>query len=360
EGNIANAENFMILPILAAAFLVWKYLEKNSIVLLFLAGLLLGTSFLFKVVAVFDFGAFFLFIFFVQYKNFKNILKQIIPLFLFGISFTIPIFATLFFFYSQGILKIALQSMFFSNIGYVGWGNTFIIPQGLLIVKLFILAAFSLIIFLKRKKLSLTNIFIPLWFAFSLFSAYFSQRPYTHYVLVLLSSSCLLLGLCFIAKKLQLLLSTIAIIIFAFIFVTFELYNNLPRSFYTYYANFVSYIVGQKSTQEYYAFFDKVTPRDYTLADFINLHKRSGDQIFVWGNSGQVYKLTNTLPIGKYIVAYHITSTPQIFDSEKALLEKTRPRFVIILPNQSDIPFSLRGYKALFFIENASIYAKVF
>src|SRR6185437_10229600 len=53
EGNIANAENFMVLPSIAAAFLVvslvWKkqrqFLSKNSLLTFFVAGILLGLSF---------------------------------------------------------------------------------------------------------------------------------------------------------------------------------------------------------------------------------------------------------------------------------------------------------------------------
>ena len=57
EGNIANAENFMLLPILIAALLVVKadYLSSIPKVSLFFAGILLGLAFLFKIVAIFDF-----------------------------------------------------------------------------------------------------------------------------------------------------------------------------------------------------------------------------------------------------------------------------------------------------------------
>lgn len=360
EGTIANAENFMIFPILLASLLIWKSLEKQSFCLLLTAGLLLGISFLCKVVALFDFAAFFLFIFFVQYKNLKTVVKQIPTLFIFGISFFLPFIVTLLFFYTQGQIKIALQSMLFSNVGYVGYGNSFIIPQGLLIIKLLLLSLFSLTIFLKRRHTSPRVVFIFLWFSFALFSAYFSQRPYTHYVLVLLSSSCLFLGLCMLAKRFRLIISITGILIFAYVILTFQLYNNIPKSFFTYYTNFISYTFGKKTTNDYYTFFDQVVPRDYALANFINIHKKPTDQLFIWGNSGQIYKLTNTIPVGRYIVAYHITSTTVAFNETKAILEKIRPQYIIALPNQLEIPFSLRGYKSLFLIDNALIYAKNF
>lgn len=63
EGNIANAENFMLFPIITAALLIndtdiFKKPKKLAF-----AGLLLGISMLYKVVAIFDFTAFLYFYF---------------------------------------------------------------------------------------------------------------------------------------------------------------------------------------------------------------------------------------------------------------------------------------------------------
>jgi len=359
EGTVANAENFMIFPALFAAHLIWDFVEKKkSLVYPFLAGLLLGFSFLIKVVAVFDFGAFFLFLFILQYKDLKNIVKQIVPLFVFGISFSLPIIGLLGMYFFQGTIKIALQSMFFSNVGYVGYGNTFIIPQGLLILKFMMLLGTSFVLFIKRKIFSSSLIFIILWFVFGLFSAYFSQRPYTHYVLVLLSSSMLCVGLCFFGKKFRIIFSLILLSIFLFIAFSFSL--NVRRSFFTYYANFLSYVRGSETTTSYYSFFDQVTPRDYAIVDFLRLHKRPKDQLFIWGDSGQIYKLANALPPGRFIVAYHVTLTKANEEETKAVLERIRPRFVVMLPNQPEIPFSLMHYKPLYIIDGALVYAKTF
>ena len=43
------------------------------------------------------------------------------------------------------------------------------------------------------------------------------------------------------------------------------------------------------------------------LPIIIKLYAKPSDNIFIWGNNAQVYKLTNKLPPGKYAVAYHIT-----------------------------------------------------
>jgi hypothetical protein len=173
--------------------------------------------------------------------------------------------------------KYFVQATFFQNIGYVGWGNRFIIPQGLLIFKLILLVGFSFYIFAKRKKLSISSIFIILWFAFSMFNAFFAQRPYTHYLLVILPSLSLLVGLIFLEKKYKLLFIGILIMSLLFIFSNFNLYKKTLF----YYQNFIAFISGTKSVSDYRGFFDRRTPNDYSLAEYIKLKTDKKDQIFL-------------------------------------------------------------------------------
>src|ERR1035437_1516031 len=71
EGNIANAENFMLLLNISAGYLILKSVDSQiqnaKYKILFSAGLILGLSFLIKIVAVFDFAAFAGFLFFANY-----------------------------------------------------------------------------------------------------------------------------------------------------------------------------------------------------------------------------------------------------------------------------------------------------
>ena len=58
EGNIANAENFMLLPIVCSAYLVYLYVENRKLFQLAVAGVLLSIALMTKIVTVFDFSAF--------------------------------------------------------------------------------------------------------------------------------------------------------------------------------------------------------------------------------------------------------------------------------------------------------------
>ncbi|HXS14907.1 MAG TPA: hypothetical protein VN711_02175, partial [Candidatus Saccharimonadales bacterium] len=367
EGNIANAENFMVLPSIAAAFLVvslvWKkqrtFLSKNSLLTFIVAGVLLGLSFLIKVVAVFDVAAFSLFFFFLTFENLqKSAVQILVNIATFMAGFCIPILLTALFFFSHGAFKIFLQSTLFSNIGYVNYGNQFIIPQGLLIFKLLLLFVISLALFIKRKHLSPSFIFITLWLSFSVFSALFSQRPYTHYILVLIPSLCLFAA--YLLEEKTTISRAIQAVIFIglviFLVQTFWIYSKTTA----YYLNFAQYVLGQKDTIAYQSFFDRSVPEDYALAQFLQTHMKSADGVFIWGNSGQIYKMANTLPPGRYIVAYHIDANQITRMETLQAVEKQNPKYVIIQPNAPAFPYPLHGYQELYTIDGALIYERVF
>lgn len=363
EGNIANAENFMIFFNLTAGLLAIKSLEVNvnqKYKLLFLSGIILSISFLFKIVGIFDFAAFFAFIFFANFsKNIKDILnpknlitefKNLSPMI---IGFSILPLLVIGYFIFHNAFPYFLKATLTNNVGYVGYGNKFIIPQGFLILKLSILFLILLIIFIKRQKILLGEMFIYVWLIFSLFNAFFSQRPYTHYVLVVLPAICLLTGLLMIKKNLKLNALILIVAVFL-IYKNFSYYHKTT----VYYQNFIAFITNHKSLYDYQRFFDGNTPNDYLLASFLNMHLKKEDNIFIWGNNAQLYKLTNKLPPGRYTVAYHITSYPDGISNTQQGLEKSQPRFIVVMRNVTTYPFSLSNYQSLVNLNGIVIYEK--
>lgn len=360
EGNIANAENFMLFPILVSALLLFK--ERINPKIYFSAGALLGIAFLFKIVAIFDFAAFSVFIFILNTEfprkkiNFGQIIKEaFILLWPFVLGFVVPILFTALFFLGSPF-KYFLQATFVQNVGYVGYGNKLIIPQGFLILKLILLGGFILYLFLRKAKFSKPSLFILIWLSFSLFSAFFTQRPYTHYLLVLLPSISLMIGFIALEKKYKLQLIVIFAASLFLIFSSFNLYGKTPF----YYQNFISFMTGSKTVDQYREFFDKKTVVDYEIAQFIKSKTNSEDQIFIWGNNAQLYKLTNKLPPGRYTVAYHMTSYKDGYEDTKNALGQTKPKLIIIMPGQPLIPFPLYGYGNLMQIDNVLIYERTF
>lgn len=367
EGNIANAENFMLLPIVSGALVlthinssILQRSQNKNLLLIFLSGLLLGIAFLFKIVALFDFLAFSLFILFIDgrlfehLKNKKYFSFEVKKLILFGAGFSMLPILTSLFFLIKGALPDFLKATFFSNIGYVGYGNTLIIPQGLLILKFLVLSIFSLYIFKKRAALGAGPVLILLWFSFSLFNAFFSQRPYSHYLLVLIPSFSLALGLLVESTRYKVFLSFILLISLVLVIKNFTFYTKVIP----YYNNFLTFIMGGKSVSEYQGFFDKFTPIDYELAMYINTHAQPQDNIFTWGNNAQLYKLTDKLPPGRYAVAYHITGMKNGIQETARDISLHKPKIIILMPYMNFFPFSLSNYSRKIIINEATIYER--
>jgi 4-amino-4-deoxy-L-arabinose transferase-like glycosyltransferase len=370
EGSIANAENFMLLPIIAAALIVYHNKTQHAKrYALFGAGLLLGLAFLFKIVALFDFAAFFVFLFFLNWplskkanhwkidaKKMKLLVNDATQMIL---GFAIPILCTFAYFAINNELQAFIKAAFLGNVGYVGYGNTFFIPQGLLILKTALLLTFVGILAWQRNKLGTAAFFILLWSIFGVYNALFSQRPYTHYVLVVLPAFCLLLGLFLEEQKLKRRALAASFLIAAFLILmsTFKLYS-FKRTF-PYYQNAFLFITNQKNVTDYQAFFDNKVPRDYQVASYLKMHTKPGEPVFIWGDNSQIYALSHTLPINKYTVAYHITTKEAIADTQKAL-NIVKPKYVVILEEAPPFPFTLTNYKSAVSLDRAIIYEKDF
>ncbi len=360
EGNIANAENFMLLPILLAGLLMYNSANSTLFSIrytLSLAGFLLGLAFLFKVVAVFDFAAFFLFLAFTTIGrkiHIQTLLSKLVP---FCIAFGLPAFVTVIFFLTNGAFSDFINATLKQNVGYVGYGNTLLFPQGLLFIKLLLLVIVTCICFLKRNALGNTRLFIFLWFSFAVFNAFFSQRPYTHYLLVLLPSFVYMLGLVFWDGNKNYKKGIVAVL-FVLSILLLKNFTFYGKTF-LYYQNFIAFLTHAKTVSDYQSFFDKNTPLDYAVAAFIKTHIQTGDQLFVWGDSAQIYTLSNTLPIGRYTVAYHIKASQNSIAETQMALDRSKPRYLVV-SSKSPIPFRLSGYVERIMLYNAIIYEHIY
>ena len=371
EGNIANAENFMLLPISLAGFLVYslttkslhtKSLNTRSLVI---AGVLLGIAFLYKIVAIFDFTAFFCFLVLTTFEGSLS-LKTIVSyskkfwrqFALFVFCFIAPFLLSILYFLLVGGVGEYFHAVFQSTVGYVGYKNTFIIPQGLLISKILLLALFILSLFFKRQKISSTTLFIILWTGFSLFNCFFSQRPYTHYLLVLVPSFSLLIGQLVNKRKTALIPYLVIVLIISFTTIKYFDHWSVKGTI-NYYKNFVNFVGGKKSISDYDSFFDKKTVRDNEIVNYINSHKKISPSLFIWGNTAQIYPQTGTLPPGRFTVAYHISGLPSYEKETETALIKNPPQFIVIMDDVSNYPYSMYNYSQVMRIQNATIYERI-
>ena len=347
EGNIANAENFILFPVLVSLLLITKLKAKSNLIIPITSGFLLSIAFLTKIIALFDLAAFLVILFALRFYNeplvdvknhalskpleFLQVVKQESIL---VISFLAPIVFTTLFFFIRGGFSDFLKATFSQNVGYVGYANMLTlnigsvhlsIPQGLLILKLFFLVLGVFLIIRFRNKFGVSGIVIYTWIIFSLFNTFFSGRPYTHYVLALLSSFCLLLGFIFYKKRFALIHTASVIFILILLALNFYFYTKIIP----YYQNYWSFVMDHKSVSDYQAFFDKNTPRDYELARFIEINTDKRDKVFILSDSGQIYFLSDKLPPGRYIVEYHINSYKNGIEETKKAIDMIKPKFII-------------------------------
>jgi hypothetical protein len=375
EGNIANAENFMLFPIITGVLLfmhgTFPGTKEHGVShlpwlrgkhTLFLSGLLLGIAFLFKTVAIFDFLALLTFSFFIVsaktsgWKTRFNHLYQATHRFIGG--FFLPLAVVCLLFLIQGVLPEFLNTIFLDNVSYVGVKNELLIPHGLLLMKAALLILSVSLVYFFRNRFHRKTIFILLWLIFSLFNTYFSQRPYSHYQLVLLPSLVLGFGLFLTLTdiKQKLLLGAFVI------GIVFLLHHEFPhwnaRKTTAYYKNFYALLSRQQSLTRYQEFFDRNTPQDYQVADYLSLHTKPDEEVFIWGNSAQVYYLSGTLPTGRYAVAYHIISPAAIEETEKAIKQKA-PRFLVIMPTAEPLPFTISQYTYKLTVGDTTIYERL-
>lgn len=360
EGNIANTENFMLLLTVSGMFLVYCLLGEKKLPLrvfndrrlaFFIAGLLFGLSFSMKVVGAFEYLCTLTLIVLAT----SALSKRLTNIVFLSLGFFLPISLFTIYFVFNGNLSPFLDSMLFSNFSYVDYQNRFLIPQGLLIFKAILLAGLITVARIYRKKISFEMMFILLWLGFSLFSSFLSQRSYTHYVLLSLAPLVLTGSYLLSRKRKNLIAVGMYAVLVAYLAFHFKPYP-LQKSF-LYYGNFLGYLTGTVDTNSYQRFFDKNVPRDYAVSEFVKMKLNPGDPLFVWGDSAQIYKLSETLPVGRFFAAYHINTEEKIEETNNAIILK-KPRYIIILNDGEVTDLSLGDYEYLLSIEGAAVYEK--
>lgn len=328
EGNIANAEIFQILPILAAVYILARSKQPTKEEF-FLAGLLFSIAVLFKVPAVFDFLAVLIFLIF--YSNQKKIFNFKSQLLLLVWGFFLPIAIVCTFFIYHNHLKEFVQITFFQNLGYLSSWQTgshqlSLLKSGLLQKSLFGGLILLLLFFQRKKFSSKWSLFVEIWFLFALFAATLSGRPYAHYLIQILPSFCLLLGALLTTNKNFVRCSILLLMILLSAEVAKTKYWVYPV--FSYYQNFSQFALRKKSLGNYLSFFDKKVPVIYEISSFLITYTRPSDRIFIWGDEPYIFALARRLPASRFIVAYHIIDFKRFEEVEKSLKEN-QPEIII-------------------------------
>lgn len=343
EGQIANAELFMIGPTILAFYILLN--KKLTIRNLVFAGVLFSIATLYKVPAAFDVGTIiFMWIVGLKFKS-KSIPMFIKNSVVLAIGFSAPILLTLVWYASRGAFHDYLVSAFLQNFGYLSSfrpgdvTKPFLTKNGPLIIRGLILLGSLLLLWLFRKKLSKPFIFSSSWLLFGLFAVTLSERPYPHYLIQIVPAIAILIGMLLTNQTIEQSLSLLPLMLVVAALIKFQFwyYPSIP-----YYENFFKFFSGNETKEAYFAYFNPDSKRNYDVARFLATASKPTDKIFVWGNSSVIYALANRPAATKYVATYHIidfSSQEQIIND----LSKSKPKFIIILPDSPPFP-SLREF----------------
>jgi len=339
EGEIANGEIFMIMPVAAALYLVLsktgQLVEKGMVYLW--SGMLWSVAFLFKSPPLVElFGLFFFMTIYLS-SSWRDLGKKILDkrLWLLAFGFLIPVLTSVFYFFLRGIGRVYLQSALLQNFAYIssgggGSGKLALLSGGLTTRALVMFGGLTLIWFFRRK---LGNHFglISIWAVTAVFGAFLSGRPYPHYLIEMVGPLALLVG--FLLTQPTVFAVGFGVLISLLVAAgvvryQFWYYKSLP-----YYQNFVAYIFGSKSKEQFYKFWGSNVTRDYELATYIDNVTNKDDKIFVWGTEPAIYAISNRLPATKYTVSYHILDFSAQEEVGRALF-KDRPPVVVVIKSE--------------------------
>ncbi|MCW1949182.1 MAG: glycosyltransferase family 39 protein [Candidatus Shapirobacteria bacterium] len=356
EGNIANAEIFMILPTIVG-FLFFLNAKKNFHYLI--SGILLGLAFTIKIPVFIEIFFLVIWIFIQDFDNLKQKFWTLFfRAFLLGIGFLIPTLIYLFYFYYLHALIPFLSSALLQNFSYLSsWATgtqTASASSGGLVNRLIILLLSWLILFfLKSKKIISPQItFVSFWLTATIFGVLLSTRPYPHYLIQMVPPLILLISFLFTRNK----IANIGLIILSLFFVIFIIkkYNFYFYPNIKYYLNF--YL--SKDNTSYLKSFGPRVETNEKISHLIKENTNPEDRIFVWGDEPYVYAMSDRLPVGRYTVAYHIidfNGYKETIDSFKANL----PKFVVYYP-MTNRPFEqldnlLQNYYSLNQVFDSSV-----
>jgi len=331
EGNIANAENFMMLPTIIAFTLLFEKesegeSERNaSKPMIFFIGTLFALAVLFKAPAGFDFAAGLTLLFLWAKKiNFFSLVKKYLFLIL---GFIFPVSLTIVYYTWTHALKDYLSAAFLQNIGYLSsWSGEKTKATGLpfpLLERAGLVFLVVLVLFVLRNKFTSATKLVITWFSFSLFGALLSSRPYPHYLLQPLAPLALSFGFLYQKKEKLVPIVLTATFIFSFLTFKFWLYPNLP-----YYENFYLFALKERSRTDYLNYFGTGTQDLYQTASFLKANTSYNEKTFIWGNQPSIYALAERAPVGRYTVAYHIIDFRAYTQTIEALNQDS-PRYVV-------------------------------
>lgn len=362
EGNLANTELFMMLPIAVGMLLAvngrW-----------FGAGVALGCAILIKQIAGLEAVAIGLAVLLCHPRP-LGVLRR------YAAGFLSPVAIAAGYLLLQG----SLGEFAFVGIGYYfGYvQRESRLPFEFQVVKLAVLALGTITMWWlfngPRSLDRFRQTLVPLWCAAALYGAFFTGRPYPHYLLQALPPLLLVTGWVFINnwnRSLQGLtggkvaagagVAIAACAVFLFIYLPFPSWAR-PEKSVGYYQNFIGRLTGQVSESKYNEFFDRRVNRNLRLIQFLKTNTRPGNSVLIWGEEPWLYALARVDVAPPFTVSYFAYEMPSGLQRVVESVNREHPEYVIWTRNKPMYP-QLRAvlddrYVEAFAFDNAAVYRR--
>ncbi len=328
EGDLFGSEILMILTTCVALLLG---LNGQP----FVAGLFFGLSLLLKVPAIFDFGAFFVFVALGLEKGSER--RTLSELGRLTAGLVAPALMTAAYFAAEGALPEFYESAFAFNVDYTSSANDPFFEHGRLVLNALpavALVAVLAAITLRRWRTGEGSApsefqFIVLWLAFSFEGVLLGGHPYEHYLIQAAPPFSLLAA--FTLTRADVRRYVGAGLLVAVVAATVDRDFDLDRKFYLeYYSNFVEYATGEKSFDDYANHLDGLTAGNYRLSSFLRDDSGGADiSIYVFSNQPAIYFLARMDPASKYITYFHIAGDERRKQKTVEAVAEARPQYII-------------------------------
>ncbi|MBI4037707.1 glycosyltransferase family 39 protein [Candidatus Curtissbacteria bacterium] len=335
EGNLALTEIFMVLPITLAMLVAIK--RNFDLPSLFAAGFLFAIASLYKQVGALEAVALGIFVF-LYLKSIKQIFYSAIMM---GVGFAIPYVVTVLYFAPKKLVddyifaaytyyRIYLQE----SPKYAIFINAakFMAPASAILYGLFNKV---------RGKVEISHLFL-LWLGFSFLGSYFSGRTYGHYLIQAAPAVALTIASIKLPVKLTKAGAIFAIFFFVpLIFLTQTLFRDFlsggPLNQFKYWANFLDYARGNKSTADYNNYFDGGVNSIMGTLDFLKASGGAGKTVYIWGDWPWLYAIGDLWNPSRYVTSFHVFGVP---DGKREVEEDLRANLpVFIIKPKSSIGY---------------------
>lgn len=345
EGDIANAEIFMIFPMALGMLLLLRGMP-------FWAGVAMGCALLIKQITGLELLAALIAVALFYPNARKTMLLMVV-------GYVVPIIVTSLYLLSQDSFKEFLFAGWGYYVGYAQRGAR--LPSEVWPLKMALLmVSIAVIGWHYRGRREVDGFHRPLfalWTVLALFGSVFTMRGYVHYLLEALPPLLLWLttttyphfsrSLTAWRESLSVVRvgkwATASALVVTSMWLLVGIYNPWPnwarpQRAVQYYQNYALFVTGNKTVAQYGDFFDQRVNRNLVLAKYLRTHARPTDYLMIWGEEPWIYPLTGMKVASPFTISYYAYEMPSGLQRVVSSIEQRKPTYFIWTTNKPLFP----------------------